>query len=142
GGPRVGGGEGGAAESAGSYLDYHLARAGRGVVDGFDGDVADGLDDRGSHLTAPRDRPCTSLSCAAKPATTTGSDTTTAAAHTLARNRPWLVQKLVKNTGAVCACTPVSTKANSSSFQLKMKQISAVAAMPGTAMGATILRIV
>jgi len=33
----------------------------------------------------------------------------------------------------------VSTRANSSSFQLKMKQMSAVAAMPGMAMGAMIL---
>ena len=31
----------------------------------------------------------------------------------------------------------MSTRANSSSFQLKMKQISAVAAMPGMATGAT-----
>ena len=31
----------------------------------------------------------------------------------------------------------MSTRAKSSSFQLKMKQISAVAAMPGAAIGAT-----
>ncbi len=34
----------------------------------------------------------------------------------------------------------MSTRANSSSFQLKMKQISAVAAMPGMTTGATTLR--
>ena len=43
----------------------------------------------------------------------------------------------VRKTGAVWATTPVSTRAKSSSFQLKMKQISAVAAMPGRAIGAT-----
>src|SRR5438552_1151701 len=47
--------------------------------------------DRGNaHFTAPSDRPCTSLSCAANPAMSTGSETTIDAAHTLARNRPWL----------------------------------------------------
>ena len=47
----------------------------------------------------------------------------------------WLVTKPVRNTGAVCDTTPVSTRANSISFQLKMKQISAVAAMPGDVSG-------
>jgi len=36
----------------------------------------------------------------------------------------------------------VSTRANSSSFQLKMKQIREVAAMPGRTIGATICRSV
>lgn len=45
--------------------------------------------------------------------------------------------KVVRWTGAVEATTPVSTRAKSSSFQLKMKQISAVAAIPGAATGAT-----
>ena len=67
------------------------------------------------------------MSWAANPAISTGSDTTSDAAQTLARNRPWLVTKPVRNTGAVCATVPVSTRANSSSFQLKMKQISAAA---------------
>ncbi len=72
----------------------------------------------------------------------TGSETATAAAHTLARNRPWLVTKPVRKTGAVCATVPVRLLANSSSFQLKMKQISEVAAMPGTAIGSTTYRMV
>ena len=55
------------------------------------------------YLIAPIDKPCTSLSCAAKPATSTGIDTASAAAQTLARNRPWLVTKPVRYTGAVCA---------------------------------------
>ena len=36
----------------------------------------------------------------------------------------------------------MSTRANSSSFQLKMKQISDVAAMPGSTIGMTIVRSV
>src|SRR3712207_8503307 len=44
---------------------------------------------RRTHLTAPSDNPCTSLSWAAKPATSTGSDTTNAAAQTCARKSPW-----------------------------------------------------
>src|SRR5919107_113446 len=90
----------------------------------------------GRYLTEPRDRPWTSLSWAAKPATRTGRETTNAAAHSWARNRPWLVTKLVRNTGAVSATVAVRTRANSSSFQLKMKQIRAVAAMPGMTTGA------
>ena len=82
------------------------------------------------------------MSWAAKPAMSTGSETTRAAAQTLARNRPWLVTKPVRNTGAVCATVAVSTRANSSSFQLKMKQISDVAAMPGMTTGATTSRSV
>src|SRR5262249_13043722 len=42
----------------------------------------------GRHLTAPSDRPWTSLSWAANPAISTGSDTTIEAAQTLARNNP------------------------------------------------------
>lgn len=48
--------------------------------------------------------------------------------------------KVVRWTGAVPATTPVSTRANNSSFQPKMKQIRAVAAMPGPATGATTRR--
>src|SRR5215217_7263334 len=59
------------------------------------------------YLTEPSDRPCTSLSWAAKPATSTGSDTTKAAAQSWARNRPWLVTKLVRNTGDVSATVAV-----------------------------------
>ena len=66
----------------------------------------------------------------------TGRETTNAAAHSCARNRPWLVTKLVRNTGAVSATVAVRTRAKSSSFQLKMKQIRAVAAMPGMTTGA------
>ena len=65
-------------------------------------DLAGGFDDGCPHLTAPSDRPWTSLSWAAKPAASTGRDTTTDAAHTWARNRPWLVTKPVRKTGAVC----------------------------------------
>src|SRR5581483_6905223 len=127
----------GAAQAAGRDLDHHLAGAGRRVVHALDADHAGGADDDCLHLTAPRERPWTSLSWAAKPATSTGTEMHTAAAHTLARNRPWLVTKPVRKTGAVPATTPVSTRANSSSFQLKMKEMSAVAAMPGAATGAT-----
>ncbi len=59
-----------------------------------------------------------------------------------ARNRPWLVTNPVRNTGAVCAAIAVSTWARRSSFQAKMKQISAVAAMPGAATGAITCRMV
>ena len=48
----------------------------------------------------------------------------------------------MRKTGAVPATTPVSTRARRSSFQLKMKQIRAVAAMPGIATGATTFRSV
>ena len=65
---------------------------------------------------------------------------TTAAAQTFARKRPWPETKPVRKTGAVPATTPVRTRARSSSFQLKMKQIKAVAAMPGIATGAMTLR--
>src|SRR5205807_9971774 len=77
----------------------------------------------------------TSSSWAAHPAISTGTEITVAAAHTLARNRPWLVTNPVRNTGVVCATTLVSTRANNISFQEKMKQISEVAATPGNAMG-------
>ena len=69
------------------------------------------------------------MSWAAKPAMSTGRDTTSEAAQTLARKRPWLVTKPVRKTGAVSAMVPVSTRAKSSSFQLKMKQIRAAAAV-------------
>src|SRR5690606_15946913 len=88
-----------------------------------------------AHLTAPIDSPCTSLSCAANPAISTGSDTTVAAAQTCARNCPWDVTNPVRYTGAVPAVTPVRTRANSISFHAKMKQISAVAATPGEMIG-------
>src|SRR4029450_12315512 len=94
------------------------------------------------YLTAPRDNPCTSLSWAAKPAMIPGSETTVAAAHTLARNRPCDVTKLVRNTGAVPAITLVNVFASSSSFQAKIKQISAVAAIPGEMIGTIMLRSV
>jgi hypothetical protein len=51
---------------------------------------------RRAHLTAPSERPCTSLSWAAKPAASTGRDTTKAAAHIWARNSPWLVTNPVR----------------------------------------------
>jgi hypothetical protein len=70
----------------------------------------------------------------------TGSDTTNEAAQTWARNSPWLVTKPVRYTGAVPATVPVRVRASSSSFQLKMKQISEVAAIPGSTMGATTWR--
>jgi len=54
----------------------------------------------------------------------TGSETTIDAAHTFARNRPWLVTKPVRKTGEVWATVAVRTRAKRSSFQLKMKQMS------------------
>src|SRR5699024_415066 len=92
----------------------------------------------GAHLTAPIDRPWTSLSCAAIPATSTGTEITSEAADTWDRNSPWEVTKLVRNTGAVEAAVDVSTVAKRSSFQEKMKQISAVAARPGAVSGSRI----
>src|SRR5699024_3811539 len=92
----------------------------------------------GAHLTAPIDRPWTSLSCAAIPATSTGTEMTSEAADTWDRNSPWEVTKLVRNTGAVEAAVDVSTVAKRSSFQEKMKQISAVAARPGAVSGSRI----
>src|SRR5690606_15047918 len=127
----------GAAQAARGDPDDDGPRSRRRARDLGDDSLAHGLDDGGLRLTAPNDRPWTSLSWAANPAASTGREMTNDAAHTLARNRPWLVMKLVRKTGAVSATTPVSTRANSSSFQLKMKQISAVAAMPGRAIGAT-----
>src|SRR5215207_7263933 len=72
----------------------------------------------------------------------TGSETAVAAAQTLARNRPCDVTKLVRNTGAVPATTLVNVLANSSSFHAKMKQINAVAAIPGEMIGTMTLRSV
>ena len=72
----------------------------------------------------------------------TGRETTVVAAQSCARNRPWEVTNPVRYTGAVCATTPVRTLANSSSFQAKMKQINAVAAMPGEMIGTMIRRSV
>ena len=43
--------------------------------------------------------------------------------------------KPTRNTGAVPAWVAVRLSAKRNSFQLKMKQMSAVAAMPGTATG-------
>src|SRR5699024_681327 len=57
------------------------------------------------------------------------------AADTRDRNSPWEVTKLVRNTGAVEAAVDVSTVAKRSSFQEKMKQMSAVAARPGGVSG-------
>src|SRR5690606_37115497 len=93
---------------------------------------------RCGHLTAPMDRPWTSLSWAAIPATSTGTEMMSEAAHTCDRNRPWEVTKLVRNTGAVDAAVEVSTVAKRSSFHEKMKQISAVAASPGAVSGSRI----
>jgi len=47
------------------------------------------------YFTAPSDRPWTSLSCAANPAISTGSETMTAAASLAAKN-PSPVMKLLK----------------------------------------------
>ena len=60
-----------------------------------------------TYVTEPSDRTCTSLSCAAKPATSTGSETTTAAQN-WARKSPWLVTNEVRNTGAVSATVAVA----------------------------------
>ena len=78
------------------------------------------------------------MSCAANPAMSTGSDTSVAAAHSRARNRPSFVMNPTRKTGAVLARVAVRFTANMNSFQLKMKQISAVAAMPGIAATALI----
>jgi hypothetical protein len=61
-------------------------------------------------------------------------------AHSWARNRPSLVMNPVRNTGDVLATVEVITRANMSSFQAKMKQISDVAAIPGAATGMMIRR--
>src|SRR3954447_26830327 len=132
------------ADGIDAHEDLASARLGdRSLLDGDIPDPAKHADPHvparcgTAHFTAPRDRPCTSLSWAAKPAMRTGRETTSEAAQTLARNKPWLVTKPVRKTGAVWALVAVRTRANSSSFQLKMKQISDVAAMPGMTPGAT-----
>src|SRR5262249_41935560 len=125
----------GAAEPTRAHPDDDLARRRSGIVHGGDLHTAGSGDDGCFHFTAPRESPWTSLSWAAKPAASTGREMMVAAAQTWARNSPSLVTKPVMNTGAVCATTSVRTLAKSSSFQLKMKQISAVAAMPGMATG-------
>ena len=60
-----------------------------------------------------------------------------AAAHSLARNRPWLEMNPTRKIGDVAAATEVRLTANMNSFQLKMKQIRLVAAIPGAAIGVT-----
>src|SRR3712207_2477043 len=68
----------------------------------------------------------------------TGSDTRVAAAHSFARKRPWLEMNPTRKIGAVAETVAVRLTANMNSFQLKMKQMRLVAAIPGIAIGATI----
>ena len=63
-----------------------------------------------------------------------------AAADSCARKRPSEVMKLTRYTEAVLARMLVIFKAKRNSFQEKMKQIKAVAEMPGIVRGNTILR--
>ena len=117
-------------------LDDHLARArASGPATRLDVDCPGATDDGGLHLTAPMDRPRTSLSWAAKPAMSTGRETSVAAAHSLARNRPSAEMKPTRKIGAVAALVAVRLTAKKNSFQAKMKQISAVAARPGATIG-------
>src|ERR1035438_4517365 len=83
------------------------------------------------YLTAPIDRPRTSLSCAAHPASRTGRHAIVAAADKCAMNGPSGEIIPAMKTGTVAALTVVRLTARKNSFQAKMKQISAVAASPG-----------
>jgi hypothetical protein len=76
--------------------DGHLTGPGLGDGTLLQSDVPRSAKDGDPHLMAPMDRPCTSLSWAAKPAMSTGTDTTNEAAQTWARNNPWLVTKPVR----------------------------------------------
>ena len=90
-------------------------------------------------MTAPRERPWTSLSWAANPAMSTGRDTTKEAAHTLRQEQTLAGHEAgEEDRCGLRARVPVRTRAKSSSFQEKMKQISEVAAIPGMTTGATI----
>src|SRR5262249_49615946 len=84
---------------------------------------------------APKDSPRTSLFWAIQPASTTGSAAIVAAAHSLAQYRPSPAMKPTRNTGMVWACTAVRFTAKKKSFQAKITQISAVAAIPGDTSG-------
>src|SRR4030095_13953487 len=87
------------------------------------------------YLTAPIVRPRTSLFCASQPARITGSDSSVAAADSRARNSPSDDTKPTKKIGPVPAVVAVRLTAKKNSFHEKMKQISAVAAMPGETIG-------
>src|SRR5690606_16047532 len=89
----------------------------------------------GGHFTAPMDRPRTSWRWAIQPTTTMGSDAMTAAADSWATNSPSLVMNPVRKTGTVAAWEAVRFTAKKNSFQEKIMQISAVAAMPGAMIG-------
>src|SRR3954453_24099187 len=58
-----------------------------------------------------------------------------AAADSRAQNAPSLVMKLTRSTRTVCARTAVSVTASRNSFQAKITQISADAAMTGAIIG-------
>ena len=79
---------------------------------------------------------------AIQPASSTGNDTSVAAAHSRARNSPSDVTKPTRKIGAVPESVAVRLTAKKNSFQLKMKQISAVAARPGATIGSRMRRIV
>src|SRR5918999_4182035 len=64
---------------------------------------------------------------------------TVAAADSRAQNAPSLVMKPTRYTGTVCSRTAVSVTARKNSFQAKITQIRAVAAMPGAIIGSITL---
>src|SRR6202012_20162 len=64
-----------------------------------------------------------------------GTDATVAAADSWAQNRPSLVMNPTRNTGIVAATVEVRLTAKKNSFQAKMMQISALAAIPGMMIG-------
>ena len=77
------------------------------------------------------------MSCAIQPAITTGIDTARAAAASCAKNRPSDVMNVTMYHGAVLARDEVRFRANRNSFHARMKQISAVAAIPGLKLDGT-----
>ena len=110
--------------------------AGRGLV----GDLAMvscsiGSTARAASLDRPERQARTSLFWAIQPARTTGSAAIVAAAESRAQYRPSEVMKPTRNTGTVPALAAVRFTAKKNSFQAKMTQISAVAAMPGETIG-------
>src|SRR4029453_9856136 len=127
----------GAADAAGVDPDEDLARPGGRVVDPLDADLAWPLDHHRIHFTAPMVRPRTSCFCAIPPASSTGRQAIVAAAESRAQKSPSLVMKPTRNTGTVAARDEVRLTAKKNSFQAKITQMSAVAAIPGATSGST-----
>src|SRR4029078_7507034 len=89
----------------------------------------------GSYLIAPNESPRTSLFWANHPHRITGSAAIVAAADSTAQYWPSPVMNATRYTGMVFAFTAVRFTAKKNSFQAKITQISAVAAMPGETRG-------